>query len=333
MIPHGAGAAAVESMVTYEGRKRGYWRVLQFSNYIFDASVLEIFNTLTTGGTLYIAPNDRLLSNLTEVINEMMVTYAFFTPTIARLLAPKDVPSLRSLTIGGEAVTGDILDIWSNDCSIFQAYGPSEIAIAVTMRDMETDHRTNNVGRPFPTVQAFILERDGEKLVPYGAVGELCVAGPQLGLGYLKRPETTAAVFVKIELGGHSTLYRTGDLARWLPGGEIQYLGRKDNQVKANGHRIELGEIERVMVAAGGLTDCVAVVASIEGKPQIAAYPVFEQSNETGIQPPEDFLDRVADLRSNLTSLAHYMFLKNILPVQVLPLMPSGKVNRKLLTA
>lgn len=333
LIPHGAGAAAVESMVQYEGRKRGYWRALQFSNYIFDASVLEMFNTLTSGGTLCIAPNDRLLSDLAEVINEMTVTHAFFTPTIARLLTPKDVPSLRSLTIGGEALTEDIVDIWGNDCLIIQAYGPSETAIAVTMRGMESDHRANNLGRPFPTVQAFMLEREGESLVPYGAVGELCVAGPQLGLGYLNRPEMNTAVFIKTDLAGHSMLYRTGDLARWLPGGEIQYLGRKDNQVKVNGHRIELGEIERAMVAAGGLTDCVAVVAKIEGKSQIAAYAIFDKSSETGIQRPEAFFDRVADLRNKLTGLAHYMYPKTILPLHSLPLMPSGKVNRKLLVA
>ncbi|KAI5462808.1 nonribosomal peptide synthase side [Mariannaea sp. PMI_226] len=333
LIPHGAGAAAVESMVQYEGRKRGFWRALQFSNYIFDASILEIFNTLTSGGTLCIAPNDRLLSSLAEVINEMTVTHAFFTPTVARLVTPKDVPTLRSLTIGGEALTEDIMDIWGNDCVIFQAYGPSETAIAVTMRDMEFDRRANNLGRPFPTVQAFILERDGTNLVPYGAVGELCVAGPQLGLGYVNRPETTAAAFIKTDLAGNSMLYRTGDLARWLPGGEIQYLGRKDNQVKVNGHRIELGEIERAMIAAGGLTDCVAVVAKIEGKPQIAAYPIFDQHGEAGIQAPDAYVDRVTELRNKLTGLAHYMYPKIVLPMHSLPLMPSGKVNRKMLVA
>lgn len=318
-------------MALYEGRKRGLWRALQFSNYIFDASILEIFNTLTSGGTLCMAPEDRLMSSLPEVINEMAVSHAFFTPTVARLLTPKDVPGLRSLTIGGEALTEDIINIWGNDCSIIQAYGPSETAIAVTMRDMEFDHRANNLGRPFPTVQAFILERDGKNLVPYGAVGELCVAGPQIGAGYLNRPETTAAVFTKTDLAGHSMLYRTGDLARWLPGGDIQYLGRKDNQVKINGHRIELGEIEQTMIASGDLTDCVAVVAKIEGKPQIAAYAIFEKSGGIGIQSPEAFQERVTDLKNKLTGLAHYMYPKIVLPVHSLPLMPSGKVNRKLL--
>ena len=88
-MPHGAAAAAIDSMIEYEGRKRGSWRGFQFSNYIFDASVLEIFNTLNSGTTLCVASNDRLLSNLVGVINEMMVTQHLMIPTVARLLAPR----------------------------------------------------------------------------------------------------------------------------------------------------------------------------------------------------------------------------------------------------
>ncbi|KAK3368342.1 nonribosomal peptide synthase side [Podospora didyma] len=346
LIPHGAGAAAIDSMAAFEGRRRGCWRVLQFSNYIFDASMIDIFNTLTSGGTLCMAPQERLMSELADVMNEMMVTHSFFTPTVARLLSPKDVPNLRSLCVGGEALTEDIIKIWGRDCAIVQAYGPSETAIVVTMRDMEIDHRSNNIGKPLVTTQAFILERDGTGLVPYGAIGELCIAGPQLGAGYLNRPETTAQAFITVDTisGEPISLYRTGDLARWLPGGDLQYLGRKDHQVKVNGHRIELGEIERAIMVAGeesDLADCVAVVAAVEGKPQIAAYVLFHpsssaasaQGSSSGIQDPEEFVDHVNEIRSKLTGLAHYMYPKIVLPVPALPLMPSGKTNRKLLVA
>ena len=333
-ITHSAAAAAIESMIGFEGRRQGYWRCLQFSNYIFDASVLEIFNTLCSGGTLCLAPNDRLLSSLAEVINEMNVTHAFFTPTVARLISPVDVPHLRNLTVGGEALSDDIQEIWGRDCTVIGAYGPTETAIAVTMRRMSTDPNPKNLGRMLPTAQGFIVQRDGDGLVPYGAVGELCIMGPQLATGYLNRPDVTAKSFVQTNLASTGTMYRSGDLVRWLPNRELEYLGRRDQQVKVNGHRIELGEIERAMMATAELSNCVTIVAKIDGKAQLASFVVVKPSpGIVGIQQPEPFIDSISSLKNKLTGLAHYMYPKTVLPLCTMPLMPSGKVDRKLLTA
>ena len=332
LIPHSAAAAAVDSMIHVEKRREGHWRTLQFSNYIFDASVLEIFNTLNSGGTLCLAPTERLHSELTEVINEMDVNHSFFTPTVARLISPEDVPTLRTLTVGGEPVTDDITSIWNKGHRIIQAYGPTETAMVSTMRNMSHGDNPRNIGLPLRTVKAFIVEKDGSELVPYGAIGELCIAGPQLGAGYLKRPEITAAAFCKATIPGFDAMYRSGDLARWLPGGEIEYLGRKDNQVKVNGHRIELGEIEKVILATGMVVDCKTVVATIGTKVQLAAFVVFETSNVEGIQGADKYVERVATLKTKLSDLAHYMYPKVILPLGSMPRMPSGKTDRKLLT-
>lgn len=331
LIPHSAAAAAVDSMIHTEKRREGCWRTLQFSNYIFDASVLEIFNTLNSGGTLCLAPTDRLHSELTQVISEMDVNHAFFTPTVARLLSPDDVPTLRTLTVGGEAVTDDITSIWNKGHRIIQAYGPTETAMVATMRDMSHGDDPRNIGKPLRTAKAFIVEKDASKLVPYGAIGELCIAGPQLGVGYLKRPEITAAAFCKATIPGFDTMYRSGDLARWLPSGEIEYLGRKDNQVKINGHRIELGEIEKVVLATGMVVDCKTVVANIGTKAQLAAFVVFETSDIEGIQLPDKYVAQVALLKNKLGDLAHYMYPKVVLPLGSMPRMPSGKTDRKLL--
>lgn len=328
-IPHLAAAAAIDSMIQIEQRRKGHWRTLQFSNYIFDASIFDIFNTLNSGGTLCLAPTERLLSELAEVINEMDVNHSFFTPTVARLLLPEDVPNLRTLTIGGEAVTDDILGIWNDGHRLIQAYGPTETAMVSTMRDMSHGDNPRNIGTPLPTVKAFIVEPDGSKLIPYGAIGELCIAGPQLGAGYAKRPEQTTAAFCKTTIGGFELMYRSGDLTRWLPGGQLEYLGRKDNQVKINGHRIELGEIEKAIFATGTVSDCTTVVANIASKPQLASFVIFEASDVEGIQEPDTYVEHAAILKGKLNDLAHYMYPKVLLPLGSMPRMPSGKTDRK----
>lgn len=329
-VSHAAAAAAIDSMVWVEKRRIGHWRSLQFSNYVFDASILDIFNTLNSGGTLCMAPTERLLSDLTRVINEMDVNHSFFTPTVARLLLPEEVPSLKTLTVGGEAVTADISGIWNNH-RIIQAYGPTEAAMVSTMRDMSPGDNPRNIGKPLPTVKAFIVQQDGTNLTPYGAIGELCIAGPQLAAGYLKRPDLTTAAFCQTSIGGFHLMYRSGDLARFLPDGELECLGRKDNQVKINGHRIELGEIETTILATGMVLDAISVVANIASKPQLAAFVIFDASEASEIQQPDTYVERVAALRNKLKDLAHYMYPKVLLPLGSMPRMPSGKTDRKLL--
>ncbi|KAI0483241.1 hypothetical protein GGR56DRAFT_623527 [Xylariaceae sp. FL0804] len=334
VIQHGAAAAGISSMMQCEGRGIGEWRALQFSNCIFDASILDIFNTLNSGGTLCMAPEDRLLSQLADVINEMGVTHSFMTPTVARILQPADVPTLKHLTVGGEPLTDDIVETWCKNCQITQAYGPTETAMVAAMRRLSPDEANiRNLGPLFPTVAGYVLNPNSTSLVPYGAVGELCLAGPQLGKCYLNRPDLTSAAFVDVDIGGSSRIYRTGDLVRWLPGGELEILGRKDNQVKVNGHRIELSEIDQSIMATGAVSDCVTIVAHVHGKPQLASFAVFQPSGaaEGMILPAERFVENVNNLRRSLTTLAHYMRPSVLLPIGSMPLMPSGKAARKIL--
>lgn len=191
-----------------------------------------------------------------------------------------------------------------------------------------------SIGRPLKAVHASILHPELLVPVPHGTVGELCVSGDQVAIGYLNRPDITAKSFLTAEDG--SVLYRTGDYARWLPNGEIECLGRRDNQVKLNGFRIELGEIENTILsqAADVVQLCVVGVAEVQRKKQIVVYfvPVEKPDKEaessgiysTAVVDPAVILDR-------LQSLAHYMMPKVLLPFKGFPLLPSGKINRKLL--
>jgi amino acid adenylation domain-containing protein len=195
-VPHRAAAAAVVSMAEIEGRHRGEWRSLQFANYVFDASVQDFFNTLSTGGTLCLAPTDQLQSDLAGRIRAMDVRQAILTPTVAKLLDPRELPSFCTMIVGGEPLTRDVIDKWAQH-ELLNVYGPTETAMVVTTKAVQDGVRPSNIGTPFPTVMAFILQTDGLDLIPYGGVGELCIAGPQVTDGYLNRDELTAAAFVQ----------------------------------------------------------------------------------------------------------------------------------------
>jgi len=332
MIEHKAVSAAIGSIISFEGREGFNWRSLQFSNYVFDVSVYDIFVALSSGHTLCLAPTDRLLSDLAGVINELEVNHCFLTPTVVRLLDPKSVPSLKVLAVGGEPLTSDVVENWSRDHRLINAYGPTETSILAAMKEITFNTNSRDIGPPLPTLQAFIIDVNEHHLVPYGAVGELCFSGVQLAAGYLNKPGQTATSFVDLDLGGVSRIYRTGDLARWLPNGDIECLGRKDNQIKINGFRVELGEIEQTFLKAECVKDAVVVVSEVNFKPQLVAYIVFMTESERTL-PLEDLQKGVGTLRQGLKSLAHYMMPKYVIPLKAMPKLPSGKSNRKELKA
>ncbi|GKT61480.1 nonribosomal peptide synthase [Colletotrichum tofieldiae] len=336
-VQHRAAAAAVSSMVQIEGRYKGTWRTLQFANYVFDASVQDFFNTLSSGGTLCMAPTETLLSDIVGCINRMNARQSIITPTVAKLFGPEEVPGFETLIVGGEPLTSDVVDVWGPHCKILNVYGPTETSMVVTTKDVESssgtnDRRIGNIGAPFPTVMAFIVNPDGEGLVPYGAVGELCIAGPQVTEGYMNRPDLTEAAYVESEQLG-ARVYRTGDLARWLPAGEIECLGRKDNQVKIHGHRIELGEVENAIRRSGLVKDTVALVANVQDKTHLVAFCIFDETvaalDNSGIQDPSSFRSFMTELRKSLGSLATYMIPKFVIPMTTFPKLPSRKVDRK----
>ncbi|KAF7596857.1 hypothetical protein BBP40_012457 [Aspergillus hancockii] len=335
MVTHGACAAAMQSIIDFEHRQGQESRMLQFSNYVFDVSLYDFFVALHSGGTLCIAPSDRLLNDLPEVITEMNVNHVFLTPTVARLLSPKDVPTLESMTVGGEQLTRDVVTTWASQVTLRNGYGPTEASVLVTMKDVSVDTVGGNIGTPLASVGAVILEADGVGLVPYGAIGELCFSGPQLAQGYFKKLDISAAAFIECEALNGQRLYRSGDLARYLPNGDIECLGRKDDQVKINGHRIELGEIEQAFLRTGEVKDCVLTVWKQNSIAHLVAVVVFNAATGSSdeILPLVDYAEQAQKLRSNLTGLTPYMIPKAIVPLASLPRLPSGKANRKQLKA
>ncbi|PWY87257.1 non-ribosomal peptide synthetase [Aspergillus sclerotioniger CBS 115572] len=332
LLTHRALATAVEGIIESTNMDNSH-RILWALNYTFDGSFFSLFAALATGCTLCVAPQSTIVANLAGLINSMKVTAVCVTPTMAGLFHPDDVPTLEVLATGGEPVTPHMQTVWAPRIPVFSAYGPTEATICVTTTAVTPDMNLRNIGRPYRNVTAQILDPDTLEQVPFGEVGELCVAGPQLARGYLKRPDATDKVF-RNQPGGR--IYQTGDLARWLPTGEIELFGRKDDQVKINGYRIELGEIESVIMQTGLFNQCAVIAANVLKKKQLVAFcsasaPVPGEAKMKLLPPAQ--APNMEEVKEQLITLPKYMVPSIWLPLSDFPLMVSGKIDRKRLLA
>jgi amino acid adenylation domain-containing protein/non-ribosomal peptide synthase protein (TIGR01720 family) len=223
-------------------------RVLQFAAYTFDNSLAEIFITLMRGGCVCVPSEHDRLNDLAGAINRLRVNFMDITPTVASFLRPSEVPAVKDLSLGGEPLTKDNIEVWGNAVSLHCCYGPSECSINSTWNgDLGNSCETTNIGKSIGSVSWIIDPDNHDSLMPIGCVGELAIEGPILARGYLNDPEKTSKSFFQNPTwakDGVRRMYKTGDLARYNSDGTITYLGRKDTQVKLNGQRIELGEIE-----------------------------------------------------------------------------------------
>ncbi len=306
-------------------------RVLQFASFGFDASVAEIFMALLSGGTLYLVRRETLLSvpDLVELLQENRITVATLPPSMLRVLPAEDLPALDTVISVGEACPPDIAARWTPGRRFFNGYGPTETAIGVTWGLIEgagEGMTSVPIGRAADNTQIYVLDKH-LRPVPVGVPGEMYVGGVGLARGYLNRPELTAESFFPHPFGDEpgARLYKTGDLVRYLRDGRLEFVGRVDHQVKIRGFRIELGEIEAVLERHLAVRQAVAVARDAEHEPgekYLVAYVVLEG---------EARLD-VGELRGYLKQrLPTYMLPSTLMVLETLPLMPSGKVDRRAL--
>ncbi|WP_122657676.1 non-ribosomal peptide synthetase, partial [Burkholderia pseudomallei] len=244
-------------------------RVLQFSNIAFDASVEEIFATLSCGATLVLR-TDRWLADAetfwalcgAQRISIVDLPAQFFGQLA--LSGRRAVPTgVRCVVIGGEAVGASALDAWFAEEGrrprLFNTYGPTETTVSVTVHEVRGRHDDANViGRPIANTRVYVLDA-WLRPAPIGVAGELYIGGVQVARGYLNRPELTRERFIDDPFVAGGRLYRTGDLARWRTDGSLEYLGRNDFQVKIRGFRIELGEIEAQLAKVADVREVVVL--------------------------------------------------------------------------
>ncbi|RYO75372.1 hypothetical protein DL766_005305 [Monosporascus sp. MC13-8B] len=262
---------AVQAMQAFKELFSGHWdsqsRWLQFASFHFDVSVLEQYWSWFVGITVVAAPRDLILNDLIKTISKLEITHIDLTPSLARLVHPDEAPSLcRGVFItGGEQLRQDVLDNWGPTEVIYNAYGPTEATIGVTMfQRVPANGRSSNIGHLFPNVGGYVFHPGTEIPVFRGGVGELCVSGRLVGKGYLNRQQLTRERFPVLKQCG-DRVYRTGDLVRVLHDGSIDFLGRADDQVKLRGQRLEIGEINHAIKASVSQVADVATLVTRHG--------------------------------------------------------------------
>ncbi len=339
-VPKGA-------MVTQQGMVNNVWGkiptlgltvsdvVAQTASHCFDISVWQLLSALLCGARVEILTDDivrdppRLLAELART----GVTVAELVPSLLREVVmvepPVALPALRWLLPTGEAITPELCRTWFAQhptVPLLNAYGPAECADDVayfTLKEaLPADELVVPIGKPAANLQLYVLNSHLQH-VPIGVTGEICVGGIGVGRGYLQDSTRTAVSFVPHPYAQQSgdRLYRTGDLGRYRADGNIEFLGRRDQQVKVRGYRIELGEIEAALAAQPGVRDQVVIVREDRpGHPQLIAYVVYDGEQPVDILRPA--------LR---TLLPDYMVPATVIALEMLPLTPNGKIDRNAL--
>ncbi|KAL8640611.1 MAG: hypothetical protein Q9228_002487 [Teloschistes exilis] len=312
-------------------------RMLQFAAFTFDTCILEIFATLTVGGCLCI-PSDaqRFGGGLVDAIQSLRVNQLIVTPTVAQLIPPENVTSVQGVMLVGEPPSPPLIEKWASrmpSVRMMNGYGPTEAAVhASTNFDLSPSEACNightSAGQLFITVPGRI-----DKLAAIGTTGELIVCGDSLAEGYLNKPDLTAQAFGTSLpwMSSPMRYYRTGDLARYSSKGSIEYLGRRDLQVKLRGQRIELQEVQWQVIQYGRFPACVVDILPSE---LLVAYLVPEnppRMSYTGPLPPNTLTkDIIVGLRSYLSSvLPTFMIPALYIPISAVPQTASGKVDRR----
>ncbi|KAJ4397461.1 Non-ribosomal peptide synthetase [Gnomoniopsis smithogilvyi] len=347
-ITHHAAACSISSHVEYAPQTIGGQppRWFQFAAPTFDPSVMEIFTTLSIGGTLCFCERSTSLTDPEAVITALSATIMMATPSMAALLRPRKVPTLKHLWTMGEALGRKVIENFASDSFVnrdegdvrylLNAYGPTEGSINCTLQaDFSVKQRGSNIGCALATCSMFVLDTHSRepRPVPLGFSGELAIGGPQVSPGYLNRPEQTAAAFV--DSAKYGRLYKTGDRARVVRGIDgslvIDFLGRiTTDQVKLSGRRVDLGDIEAVIATVPAVAEVTAIAhqqrQGEKGSEQVVVciVPREEEDMEQLLRECQ----RVSDAQ-----LQPYMRPKRYFVTKIMPRSAAGKIDRKRISA
>ncbi len=300
--------------------------ILQTGQMMFDASTFEVWGAGLHGGTLHLVNKELMLNTVTfkkymeeKGVNTMFITTALFNQFISE--DSTIFNCLDHLMFGGEATSEkyvEILRTQGNVADFRNVYGPTETTTFATQYTIKEKVDKTPIGKPISNTQIYIA--NGDKLSGIGVPGELCIAGDGLARGYLNRSELTAEKFVKNPFG-KGRMYRSGDLARWLPNGNIEYLGRIDEQIKIRGFRIELGEIENRIREIENIKDC-AVIARADSTGEKSIYAYYTSDREENVSKIRDRLGE---------SLPEYMVPSYMMQIEKIPVTKNGKIDKRAL--
>jgi amino acid adenylation domain-containing protein len=279
-------------------------RVAQFVSISFDICVGEIFFTLCAGGTLVL----RTKQDPYAVMK--VVDAAFVTPSVLLGMEPEDYSNLKMLVTGGEPINLATLNKWIHRVEYVNCYGPTETT-CVSSRKRLTSTVDISTGKPLPNTKQYILDSK-KQLVPIGVPGELAIGGCGVGLGYLNQPQLSNDRFIPNHFENDGTkMYMTGDICRWTETGEIQVIGRVDDQVKLKGYRIELDEVAAVVSKCHDVSGCAVLVKD-------DMLVAFVTPNTLDVQEIRDFV---------LEHLPYYMAPATYVLLEEFPMNANGKVK------
>jgi amino acid adenylation domain-containing protein len=321
-------------LIYYDEPVRSFMLV---SPFVFDSSVAGIFWTLCQGGRLVLPAEDfqRDLTAFAALIEQESISHLLCLPSLYSLLlrqaAPVRLRSLRCVIVAGEPCPPELparhFEVLT-DAALFNEYGPTEGTVWASVYRCATTTvaTTVPIGCPVPNAQAYVLDAR-LRPVPIGVVGELYIGGCGLARGYLRRPEQTAERFVPHPFSDEpgARLYRTGDLVRHLPNGDMEFLGRRDSQVKVRGYRIELGEVEAALTAHPAVREAVVTLREdVAGERRLVGYLTTDGPDAPTNEDLRDFLRE---------KLPGYMLPSALVMLDEMPLTASGKVDRRTLPA
>ncbi|MDM0043201.1 amino acid adenylation domain-containing protein [Variovorax dokdonensis] len=332
VVPHRAAANFLESMRKAPGLSADD-KLAAVTTLSFDMSVPELHLPLAVGAELVMVPRDVAMDGmrLRQMIEDEGITVLQATPGRWRLLLDAEWRGSRGFRgwIGAESVPAGLsIELLARCGELWNLYGPTETTVWSTLWKMDRqaiESRGVAIGTPMDNTTVWILDRNMQPC-PVGVPGEICIGGAGVTLGYHDRPELTAERFVVSDVGGEPDLiYRTGDRGRWRNDGLLEHLGRFDFQVKVRGYRIELGEIEARCNEVPGVARSVVVVR--EDQPDDVRLVAY-----LSLSTPQAF-DAAALDRHLRATLPQYMVPQHVVPLDALPLLPNGKIDRKALPA
>ncbi len=312
VVTHENLCAFIAWMIPTLGLKRGD-STAEYASFSFDGSCLDLYPTIAAGGSLYILSEEvrKDIPVLIAYLSDHHIKGMFLPTKFAQMVFENNDLPLEYLIMGGEKNSG----VRKTSTRIFEMYGPTEFAVASSFHliEYEKDSSRIPIGHPVPNSVSLILDTFGN-VVPRGISGELCLAGLQLSSGYWRRPELTAEKFVDCPYLPGQKMYKTGDLVRWNEEGQLEYIGRIDNQIKLRGYRIELGEIETAASKENGINQAIALVKN----DTLCLYYTGEATEE--------------EIKSKLSkTLTDYMVPSIYIHLDAMPLTPNGKTDRKAL--
>ncbi|KAJ1966412.1 hypothetical protein IWQ62_002434, partial [Dispira parvispora] len=286
-------------------------RLLLAVGVAFDAYLYGTFLSLCYGWTLVLASHEIIMDVLPTIHG------IYSTPSFIAAFDPENYPMLKWVSIGGEALPQTLSDKWSSHCRLYNGYGPAETTVFTSYKEMKPGEKVT-IGRPLPNRECYILD-NRQQLLPIGTIGEVYIGGVGVSQGYINRPDLNNIRFLPNPFNA-GRLYRTGDYGRWLPNGEMDFVGRMDDQVKLRGFRVELNEVRGALLKQQGVRDAFV---SVVDKKLLVGFIIGE--------PEIDFSNH--ELRKALQKcLPEYMVPHHLVVIQDqsgFPRTASGKIDQQ----